>query len=171
MRQPDPNEAASDLRDHVRERVGPRELSAQREARRDEAITVVAGGQRIAAVTREHPMYDGERRTYVHVGALTLRATLLAYTDGAARPAALTALLRRAQDVDVYDLSVEGSDPNFFAEGLLAHNKVPDASWDANYGDSALVDAAPQDGEVEDGAPPDAAAQDADAPDANDSGS
>lgn len=136
--------------------VVARRLARALPARRSALVELAAGGSRVAGVTQDHPMYDAERRAFVLVSELTLRSTLAALDGASIRPVPVGTLLSRPCDEEVFDLTIEGPEHDFFAEGLLAHNKSADASTptDAavNGDDAALHDAGSSDEDASDGA-------------------
>lgn len=136
------------------ERAAPVERPVARvlRAQRDDVLTLRAGELRIAGVTPDHPFYELGSRRFVRADELTLGATLLGWLGtGDARPVQLDALERlgRRGPVDVWDLTIDGPEHDFFAEGVLVHNKsmAPpvDAGADATVDASASEDAAAED--------------------------
>jgi hypothetical protein len=116
-------------------------------AQRDELLTLRAGDVRIAGVTLDHPFYEQSTRRFVRAGELSLDARLLAWLGtGDPRPVQLDALERvaRGGPVDVWDLTIDGPEHDFFAEGVLVHNKSPLEPPDA--GTDAAADASDRDG-------------------------
>lgn len=65
---------------------------------------------------------------YVRLEELTVRSQLLvsvAEGEIAARPLGVLARLPAKGEVEVFNLSIEGEEQNYFAEGILVHNKSP----------------------------------------------
>ena len=136
------------------ERAAPVERPVARvlRAQRDDVLTLRAGELRIAGVTPDHPFYELGSRRFVRADELTLGAQLLGWLGtGDPRPVQLDALERlgRRGPVDVWDLTIDGPEHDFFAEGVLVHNKSIAAPVDA--GPDAAADAS-ADGSVEDDA-------------------
>ncbi|WP_437949179.1 polymorphic toxin-type HINT domain-containing protein [Sorangium sp. So ce296] len=95
-------------------------------ARATEVLHVAAGELVVAGVTAEHPFYDAARGAWVDAGALREGTRLLAWL-GSADVRELSVTAHRpapsAGKVDVFNLTIDGPERNYFAEGLLVHNK------------------------------------------------
>jgi hypothetical protein len=116
-------------------------------SQRYDVLTLRAGELRVVGVTPDHPFYDAGSRRFVRADELSLDAKLLAWLgSGDARPVQLDALERLARrgPVDVWDLTIDGPEHDFFAEGLLVHNKSMAPPSDA--GTDAALDASEPDG-------------------------
>jgi hypothetical protein len=129
---------------------------------RTEVLALRSGEHHIAGVTEEHPIFDVERGDFVPAIQLSLQGRVLRWTgaDVSAERIDVIERLPRRGAVEVWDLSVDGPEHNFFAEGVLVHNKsfaadsgpsLPDAGIDA--GRDSGADAA---GESDDASRPDA---------------
>lgn len=133
--------------DVLTRRVVTRKVGKALRASATEVFRVEAGEHAIAGVTAEHPFFDAATGAYLRVDELTVRARLLV-TNGqgetAVRP--LTAVSRvtprGAGEIEVFNLSVEGDEQNYFAEGVLVHNKSPveHDNDDDGYGEYADCD-------------------------------
>ncbi len=91
-------------------------------------------GDKRLGVTDEHPIYDGMARRYRPAAEIRRGSRLLGATYEARQRSAVpievtavsrTPLLRGT----VYNISVAGTQ-NYFAEGILVHNKQPNPCWD-----------------------------------------
>lgn len=95
-----------------------------RETRRVE----VAGGVVIAGVTPTHPMYSLEAEAFLPAGRLVAGSDVALFRDGApavlARVTAVVATEHPTPDIEVWNLSVDGPDQTYFADGVLVHNKT-----------------------------------------------
>ncbi|WP_437933268.1 polymorphic toxin-type HINT domain-containing protein [Sorangium sp. So ce341] len=95
-------------------------------ARATEVLHVAAGELVVAGATAEHPFYDAARGAWVEAGALREGTRLLAWL-GSADVRELSVTAHRpapsAGKVDVFNLTIDGPERNYFAEGLLVHNK------------------------------------------------
>ncbi|WP_438013602.1 Hint domain-containing protein [Sorangium sp. So ce315] len=90
-----------------------------------EALHVAAGELVVAGVTAEHPFHDAERGAWIEASALREGARLLAWL-GSADVRELPVTARRpapsAGKVEVFNLTIDGPERNYFAEGLLVHD-------------------------------------------------
>lgn len=94
----------------------------------NEVFRVEAGEHAIPGVTASHPFFDAASATYVRVDELTVRSQLLvsvAEGEIATRPLGAIARLPVKGEVEIFNLSVDGEEHNYFAEGILVHNKSP----------------------------------------------
>jgi hypothetical protein len=107
----------------VRRRIRAVLRSRAREVRR-----IVAGGKVIAGVTTEHPFFDPIRCEYRPVRALVVGDALATLDETNLRACpieSITATEASAPDIDVFNLTIDGPEANYFAEGILVHNKEP----------------------------------------------
>jgi len=104
-------------------------------ARAAEIFHIAAGELTIAGVTSEHPFYDAARAAWTPAGEVSEGTRLVAWLGASdVRELEVTAHRRApaAGLVDVYNLTIDGPEHNYFAEGLLVHNKdVPGVDFDA----------------------------------------
>jgi hypothetical protein len=92
-----------------------------------EVLRVEAGEHAIAGVTAEHPFYDTAAGAYLRTCELTMRSRLLVTAgDGemADRPLGAISRVPAKAEVEVFNLTIEGEEQNYFAEGILVHNKA-----------------------------------------------
>ena len=116
---------------------------------RGEVLALRGGELRIAGVTPDHPFYDSEARRFRQAIELSLGTPLLAWLGtGDARSVRIDAIERlpvRAP-LAVWDLTIDGPEHDFFADGILVHNKSrryePDGGVDAAASEDAGEDAA-----------------------------
>lgn len=102
-----------------------------------ETFRLEAGEHAIAGVTASHPFYDAAAGKYVRLDELTVRSQLLvSVADGeiAPRPLGAIARLPVKGEVEIFNLSIEGDEQNYFAEGILVHNKSPPYEGGAGSG-------------------------------------
>jgi hypothetical protein len=105
-----------------------RRIRAVLRSRAREVRKIVAGGQVIAGVTTEHPFFDPVRREYRPAGALKAGDVLATFDEMNLRACpieSITATEVTAPDIDVFNLTIDGPEANYFAEGILVHNKEP----------------------------------------------
>lgn len=99
-----------------------------------EVLHVAAGELVLAGVTAEHPFYDAERGAWVEASALREGTRLLGWL-GSADVRELSVTAHRpapsAGKVEVFNLTIDGPERNYFAEGLLVHNKSM-MCWDCD---------------------------------------
>ena len=93
-----------------------------------EILRIQAGEQIIEGVTAEHPFWIPTISSWLKAGSLAAGQEVLAWLghhEAISTP--ITAVHTKTLDVPVpvFTLSVEGPEHNFFAEGLLVHNKSP----------------------------------------------
>lgn len=123
-------------------------------------LTLDAGDLHVIGVTREHPIWvasRGEDGAWVAAGGLRPGDVLRVLEPGASMATlrVLEAVHATGRSEKVFDLSVEGPEHTFFADGILVHNKTVacpenttgwchppsrDASADAQDADAASVD-------------------------------
>lgn len=87
-----------------------------------------AGELSIAGVSLTHPMWDESAQRWTKVAELSLATSVVALLPGGSpRTIALTelSLLPSKAPVEVFNLEVDGEEHNYFAEGILVHNKSP----------------------------------------------
>lgn len=96
-----------------------------------EILSVRADEHVIAGVTAEHPFWETTTSQWMRADQLTLAHRLLGCLDGRSTKILRVDALRRDRttaEVDVFNLTVGGGEEHdYFAEGLLVHNKQPDA--------------------------------------------
>jgi hypothetical protein len=95
-------------------------------AQATEILHIAAGELRIAGVTSEHPFYDAEREAWIPAGEVREGTRLVAWLGASdVRTLEVTAHRRApsAGKVEVFNLTIDGPEHNYFAEGLLVHNK------------------------------------------------
>ncbi|HEU4411960.1 MAG TPA: Hint domain-containing protein [Polyangiaceae bacterium] len=91
-----------------------------------EVRTLRAGGRSLRGVTPSHPVYSQTRAAFVPVRELREGEALLALEGAGAAPQTIDAVAadeRAAAEIAIYNLSVEGPEHTYFADGLLVHNK------------------------------------------------
>jgi hypothetical protein len=89
-------------------------------------VHVAVGELVVVGVTPEHPFYDAERRAWVPAAELRKGTNLTAWLGSAnVRDIEVSEhrTLEVAGSVEVFNLTIEGPEHNYFAEGLLVHNK------------------------------------------------
>jgi hypothetical protein len=94
----------------------------------NEVFRVQAGEHVIEGVTAEHPFFEADTGTWVRTDALTLRSSLLVSLgqgEAAVVPVGSITRLPARGEIEVWNLSVEGDEQNYFAECVLVHNKSP----------------------------------------------
>jgi len=92
----------------------------------DRLFRVEAGELVVEGVTENHPFFDPTTGQWRPVRELQRGSPLLGWLGrGEARAVEVTAVAERAERATVYDLTIEG-EHDFFAEGLLVHNKSVD---------------------------------------------
>jgi hypothetical protein len=90
---------------------------------RRECIALTAGPVTLECTT-DHPVYGHDAAAYQPAAELLRRrGRLLVLRDGSARPRALEDGRTFVAVDDVYDLALTGTHHNFFAGGVLVHNK------------------------------------------------
>jgi hypothetical protein len=91
-----------------------------------EVLHVAAGELVIAGVTAEHPFHDADRGAWIEAGALREGTRLLAWLGSAdVRELSITAHrpAPSAGKVEVFNLTIDGPERSYFAEGLLVHDR------------------------------------------------
>jgi hypothetical protein len=93
-----------------------------------EVRTIRAGARLIGGVTTEHPFYDPMRREYrpvreLQVGDALATLGAMGLVTCAVESVSATELPTRA--IEVFNLSIDGAEANYFVEGILVHNKEP----------------------------------------------
>jgi hypothetical protein len=95
-------------------------------AQATEILHVAAGELVLAGVTPEHPFYDAGQESWTPAGELREGTRLIAWL-GSADVREIEVTVRRdgraAGRVEVFNLTIDGPEHNYFAEGLLVHNK------------------------------------------------
>ena len=116
---------------HTEHAVVPRRVVAiHRSVARETRTVVVANGEaeRRLRATPSHPFWVESRREYVAVRDLRAGDALLLRTSTGLREAivqSITAEEAALPSVDVFNISVETPESNYFAERVLVHNKSP----------------------------------------------
>jgi hypothetical protein len=112
-------------------------------SRATELLRVAAGELIVVGVTPEHPFYDGDNRVWAPARNLREGTTLLAWL-GSSNVREIEISAHRSEaitgSVDVFNMTVEGPEHNYFAEGLLVHNKAPPIE-PGGYGGDAFAGA------------------------------
>jgi cysteine-rich repeat protein len=88
---------------------------------------VASAGACLKGVTPSHPMYDAARDRYTALRDLDAESRLLLFLDGARHVAPIDEIqIEEAFEpsFDVYNLTVEGPEHNYIADGVLVHNKT-----------------------------------------------
>jgi hypothetical protein len=91
-----------------------------------ETFHIAAGELHIAGVTSEHPFYDAERKAWTPAGEIQKGTQLVAWLGTSdVRDLEVTTHHRAPSKgkVEVFNLTIDGPEHNYFAEGLLVHNK------------------------------------------------
>jgi hypothetical protein len=137
-----------------------------REARRVE----LDDGRVIQGVTPEHPVFSPKTGLYLPVSRLSEGDTVATYRDGDEHALATVARVVATEvptpTIQVFNLSVGGDDQNYFADGVLVHNKSPECTVDTcTSRDSAAPDSSAPDSASPDSSAPDSASPDSSAPD------
>lgn len=95
-------------------------------ARATDVLQVAAGELIVAGVTADHPFHDAERGAWVAAGALREGSRLLAWL-GSADVRELSVTVHRpapsAGRVELFNLTTDGPERNYLAEGLLVHDR------------------------------------------------
>lgn len=87
---------------------------------------VEAGGASLRGVTPSHPMYDAAAGRYTELRQLREESRLLVFRDASAQACAIDCI--QIEEVaepsfEVFNLTVEGPEHNYVADGVLVHNK------------------------------------------------
>lgn len=88
-----------------------------------EVRSIVAGGAVIRGVTRSHPIFEVGRDAFVPAGDLRRGDQLLRGDAERVVVSSIVADERPEPSVPVFNLTVAGAPPTFFADGVLVHNK------------------------------------------------
>jgi len=101
-----------------------------RETRRIE----IAGGAVISGVTPTHPLYSLEAEEYLPAARLVSGSDVALFVresspPSLARVTSVVATEHTAPDIEVWNLSVDGPDQNYFADGVLVHNKTVEVQF------------------------------------------
>jgi len=117
----------------------------------------------VRGVTESHPVYHVESGSYLPVAELLRRSDrrVLVHDGTTTEPSTLESVVFDDREVPVYTLAVESVHANFFADGLLVHNKgrggshrdaLPDDDgWAPDREDDAEGDARGDQGTLVDG--------------------
>ena len=100
-----------------------RRVSKRIRGHADRTFRLTVAGRVIAGVTAEHPFYDPERDAWVPAGQMRPGQALVGWTGHRAVPVQLEEVSDGLAQVPVYTLSVDGPEHNYFAAGVLVHNK------------------------------------------------
>jgi hypothetical protein len=93
-----------------------------------EVRTIVAGKRVIAGVTPEHPFYDARRGTYRPVRELVPGDIVVALSSEGVHASVIERICAKEiviPAIRVFNLTIDGLEANYFAEGILVHNKSP----------------------------------------------
>ena len=105
-----------------------RRVGALLRAEATEILHIAAGELVLRGVTAEHPFYDAEQGTWTPAGEIHEGTRILAWL-GAADVRELGITTHRTAGaigkVEVFNLTIDGPEHNYFAEGFLVHNKDP----------------------------------------------
>lgn len=115
-----------------------RAIARVRVAHRDDVVDLRAGELSIRGVTLDHPVYSVGTSAFTEVGALTLGSRVLGWLGGDPRILTIDALVLRSERTRVYDLTIDGPEHDFFAEGILVHNKTDGSLEDAGARDAYI---------------------------------
>jgi hypothetical protein len=109
-----------------REKVA-RRVRAVLQSGAQEVRVIVAGGHRIAGVTREHPFYDFARHEYRPVRDLLAGDVVATMVDNGIAPCTIDRVAAKEAtepSIRVFNLTIDGPEANYFAAGILVHNKT-----------------------------------------------
>ncbi len=109
-------------------RTVTRSLAAVRRSTSSRVLRVAVGEQVIAGVTLEHPFFDAAHGEFRPAGDLSARSRLLVWLGSGnpvEKPLSSLEVIESRTEVEVFNLSVAGDEQNYFAEGILVHNKSP----------------------------------------------
>jgi len=90
-------------------------------------LGVADDASRSLFVTPGHPFYEGRRGAYVSLRDLPPESELTVLRNGQTGTTSIATLAveeRPDPTFEVFNLEIEGPEHNFFAEGILVHNKV-----------------------------------------------
>jgi hypothetical protein len=105
-----------------------RPVKATLRRRASEVRRIRAGGRVVAGVTVEHPFYDLGRAEYRPVRDLVVGDLLAAFDETGLRACPIESVAAREvaePRIEVFNLTIDGPEANYFAEGFLVHNKSP----------------------------------------------
>jgi hypothetical protein len=111
-------------RELVARRIGAILGSTAREVR-----MLTAGKRVIAGVTPEHPFYDVARGTYRPVRELVAGGVVARLSSQNICPSVIEKISAKEMAIPairVFNLTIDGLEANYFAEGILVHNKSPE---------------------------------------------
>jgi hypothetical protein len=98
-----------------------------------------AGELGIAGVSLSHPVWDEAAQRWTPVAALSLQSTVIGLLpNSTARTLEISelSLLPSRGPIEVFNLEVDGEEHNYFAEGILVHNKSDDEGGGYHEGGS-----------------------------------
>jgi len=116
-----------------------RTIAAVLRSKSSRVLRVAAGEQVIAGVTLEHPFFDAAHGDFRQAGDLSARSRLLVWLgsgDPVEKPLSSLGVIESRAEVEVFNLSVAGDEQNYFAEGILVHNKSSSTTLGGDYGGS-----------------------------------
>jgi hypothetical protein len=93
-----------------------------------EVRAIRAGGRLIGGVTTEHPFFDPVRTEYRPVRELEAGDVLAIADERGLRRCAIESIAATevaGPQIEVFNLTIDGPESNYFAEGILVHNKEP----------------------------------------------
>lgn len=104
----------------------PRRLTAVARSASREIFEIRVGGSVVRA-TAQHPFWVTEKRAWVRADALVAGDVLVLLEGDDPLPASIESIttVTREEPTDVFDLTVDGPEHTFFADGILVHNKEP----------------------------------------------
>jgi hypothetical protein len=108
-----------------------------------ETLRVQAGELVVEGVTATHPFWNPVDKVWRAAGELVEGTPVLGWIGADAQRLDVAAVQRVPGSVPVFNLSVDG-EQNYFAEGILVHNKSPeskDSAHTGHTGDTGTVDA------------------------------
>jgi len=91
-----------------------------------ELMHIAVGELVLVGVTPEHPFYDAEAREWVPASKIRAGSRMIAWLGSAdVREIEVTKAIEAhpTRKVEVFNLTIEGPEHNYFAEGVLVHNK------------------------------------------------
>jgi hypothetical protein len=104
-----------------------RRVRAVLRATANEVRVIAARGNVILGVTTEHPFYDLARREYRPARDLVAGDVLAALTENGISDCVIDQVSAKelaAPSMAVFNLTIDGPEANYFAAGMLVHNKT-----------------------------------------------
>lgn len=111
-----------------------RDVTALHSSRAAEIVELVLE-DRVIRTTHEHPFFDWDARDWVEAGRI-VSGDRLAVLDGGLGPIEVVEVGRSAGE-PVFNLTVEGPEHDYFADGVLVHNKT--IQFVIDWSDDGLV--------------------------------